>query len=180
MKLLVATVLVIVTMASAESSRYQQNKLSRQSAEPSGPYEPRGWRPEGAAFTLPSRSQPQVSYGPPAQEYGPPQPEPTTTEMPTTTEAETEEIPTEEPLRESERLEDGRKSAKVQEQPADGGRPVYFVLPQSQNYFYAVQQSGPLVANLPTTSARLQALPIRGPQFTVNPFYSAPLIQIYQ
>ncbi|KAJ8961823.1 hypothetical protein NQ318_021438 [Aromia moschata] len=66
----------------------------------SGPYESSGWRPSGPQFLIPL---PQTAYGPPFQEYGPPQ-EPTTTES-TTAEPEsstTEESTTTEEVTEPE------------------------------------------------------------------------------
>lgn len=96
-----ATVLVVVSVVAAEPPRFRT--FSRQTSsgnEPEAngaPYPASGWRPEGAAFTLPQRQQdsrPPASYVPP-QKYGPPKEE-TTTEMPMSTEAETEQT-TDEP-----------------------------------------------------------------------------------
>lgn len=72
-------------MASAEPPNFR-GVPARQSVAPdafrppaaNAPYNPRGWRPQGAAFTLP-KSQPQQAYGPPKPSYGPPPEEPTTT-----------------------------------------------------------------------------------------------------
>lgn len=80
---------------------------------------------------------------------------------------------------------DKRKPTKLQEQPEkqqQAGGAYYFVLPQSQNLVYAVQQSAPLVAVPQTnvfTAARLQTVPVTS-SAVYSPYSSASLVQIYQ
>lgn len=105
---MLSTVLIVAALASAEPPRFRP--FQQQSGHP--PYKPRGFRPE-PVFSLPLRSSPQQAYNPPAPapsygpppkpsygpppapSYGPPPQDPTTTELPTTTEASTEESSTE-------------------------------------------------------------------------------------
>lgn len=97
----------MASLALAEPPRFRS--FARQTAPApeaeSAPYAPRGWRPAGAPFTLPQRSQPQQNYGAPiannnnypqaqqqqepAAEYGPPE---LPTELPATTEGGAEDF----------------------------------------------------------------------------------------
>lgn len=77
-QLLVATVLVVVSVAAAEPPS-RLRAFARQHQQPGNdPYQPTGWKPQGAAFNLPQRAQRQQHYGPPAAaaSYGPPPTDP--------------------------------------------------------------------------------------------------------
>lgn len=112
-QLFVATVLVVVSVAAAEPPsrlRAFARQQQQQQQPGNGPYQPTGWKPQGAAFSLPQRAQrqqqyvpptPAASYGPPpsapAASYGPPPGvEPITTEGPATPNLDSE-YNTEEP-----------------------------------------------------------------------------------
>ncbi|ENN76672.1 hypothetical protein YQE_06851, partial [Dendroctonus ponderosae] len=145
MKCSIAVLLVIVALSSAEPQRN-----GRVQAQP--PYQPRGFRPAGPAFSLPLKSQqqqlpptPAASYGPPTQEYGPPAEEATTTEAAPTTTTETIETTTLEQQAENFRV--APVSQKLQEAPANPAG-LYVVVPQADSFFYAPIQgaSAKLVA----------------------------------
>ncbi|KAF2883197.1 hypothetical protein ILUMI_22972 [Ignelater luminosus] len=182
MKVIIVSVFVVFTLAAAEPpSRFRTS--ARQSVAPgtfqppvpapqSAPYNLRGWRPQGAAFTLP-KSQPQQAYGPPspAPSYGPP-PEPTTTEYSI---VESTLPPQGGKLTSSKQTTKAEStSAKQQQSPGS----YYVVLPQStvvvtqpqsQNLVYAVtevQKSSPLVAAVP--QATILAAPLTSSQLRVQ------------
>lgn len=111
--------ILLVIVASAVAEDYQFFNPRFQQLQQNGPYQPSGWRPAGARFSLPLRQQlphleyppppPPQEYGPPPREYGPP-PSSTTTEAPETT--TTTELPTTtDNIIESEQI----KSSKVKE-----------------------------------------------------------------
>lgn len=88
----------LIAVVVAEPPRY--STLARQMAPPNtAPYQPSGWKPQGARLTLPARQetfQPSPSYGPPSATYGPPSASygpPTTTDYPTTTDIDFTEEP---------------------------------------------------------------------------------------
>ncbi|KAI4463623.1 dna-directed rna polymerases i ii and iii subunit rpabc2 [Holotrichia oblita] len=192
----VAIILVVASLVLAEPPRFRS--FARQTAPApeaeAVPYAPRGWRPAGAPFSLPQRSQPHQNYGAPiannnnypqglygapaqqqqpSPQYGPPE---VATEMPTTTEGGAEDF-TETPA-ENIREGDNKKSEKI-EQPQN---PAFFIIPQPERLVYAVQ-SAPLVA-LPqakyVAAANLQALPLTAVQTSVVSPYSSTYIQYYQ
>ncbi|XP_045466608.1 uncharacterized protein LOC123675304 [Harmonia axyridis] len=127
------------------------------------PYQPSGWRPSGAAFRLPERQQalPTI-YGPPQPEYGPPEPattteavDSTTTEIPTTTEVNTEE----------------NEAENLSEQLKDGEQGAYYIFHPSgllQKVTFATKDD---LANM-AYYARIKyedVEPIRGPIYTYDP-----------
>ncbi|XP_043473326.1 pro-resilin-like [Leptopilina heterotoma] len=68
---------IFVVLVAAEPPVYRQRYYVAQQREevtqnPSAPYAPSGWKPDGPAFNLPQRQQVQNTYGPPKQQYGPP------------------------------------------------------------------------------------------------------------
>lgn len=79
--MIIVLVSVVFTLAAAEPPSRFRASARQVAPAPQSAYNPRGWRPQGAAFTLP-KSQPQQAYGPPspAPSYGPPPEEPTTTD----------------------------------------------------------------------------------------------------
>ncbi|XP_019872076.2 uncharacterized protein LOC109600371 [Aethina tumida] len=168
---IVSSILLITAMVvSAEPPR--RNQFSRQFQRiEQAPYQPSGWKPAGPAFKLPSEPVPHAVYGPPPQTYGPPQQEygppveitthePTTTELPTTTQFN-EEAETVEPIEggESQRLQNGQ----------EGG--VYYIYHPDgrlQRVVYATKDD---VRNM-EYFARLRyenVEPIRGPIYTYSP-----------
>ncbi|KYB27996.1 uncharacterized protein LOC103312694 [Tribolium castaneum] len=170
MKFTVAFTLVIVSMVSADIPR-QKIEIVRKPA----PYVASGWAPTGQQLKLPVKAVPT-----PAPSYGPPPAEATTTEEPTTTEANTERLLSQkaekvqaEPVKE--------KSEKVEEN--QGGQ-YYVVLPQGQSVVYTVPQSAALLAvpkgNVMAT-ARIQAVPLSSvvASSVYTPF-SASYIQVFQ
>ncbi|KAL3270524.1 hypothetical protein HHI36_021063 [Cryptolaemus montrouzieri] len=89
--------LSIASFIACEPQNYYSNYES-------APYQPSGWRPSGPAFRLPERLQnPQTIYGPPEipEEPTTESIDTTTTEIPTTTAVESENL--------SEKLRDGEQ-----------------------------------------------------------------------
>ncbi|KAG5897928.1 hypothetical protein JTB14_014042 [Gonioctena quinquepunctata] len=136
MKSLVAVLLVMVSIASAEPPvrGYSSNQAS-------APYPPSGWKPDGPAFRLPIRNQrnqePATLYGPPPQQYGPPESEVTTTETATTTTEAATEQTTSEPQAENLKQALRPKSEKLRSQKTEQAAPVYVVVPQAQQLVFS-------------------------------------------
>ncbi|KAK4886086.1 hypothetical protein RN001_002357 [Aquatica leii] len=178
MKNTIATILLVVSMIAGQPARNQVS--ARQQVAPdafkppaaeNAPYAPRGWRPQGAPFNLPS--EPQAQYGPPATAYGTPSEEPTTEDqIITTTDApQFSKI--------SAESNSKKKSEAVKEDKNEDKKAAYFLVipqnaqlvqvPQSQNlvYAYAVERSSPAIAPVSQAtfvaaplSAQLQSLPV--------------------
>ncbi|KAF5308903.1 hypothetical protein FQR65_LT00603 [Abscondita terminalis] len=198
MKSTVASILLVVSMVAGQPARHQLSE--RQQVAPdafkppaaqNAPYAPRGWRPQGAAFSLPN--EPQVQYGPPATAYGTPSEEPATTEdhIINTTDAP-------QPSKISAESNSKKKSEAVKETQNEDKKAAYFVvLPQnaqfvnfpqtqSQNlvYAYAVEKSAPVVSAVPQATlvaapltAQLQTLPVSTYKAVYSPL-TASYVQV--
>lgn len=172
--------LVIVTAVMAEDYQFFNPRF--QQLQQTGPYQPSGWRPAGARFSLPLRQQlphleyppppPPQEYGPPPREYGPPSSS-TTTEVPETT--TTTELPTttdnvieSEPIKSSE----VKESEKIQEENAgvteQGVYYIYHPTGLLQRVVYSTRDDAQNMAY----SAQLKYQnvdPIREPIYTYDP-----------
>ncbi|CAH0560264.1 unnamed protein product [Brassicogethes aeneus] len=157
MKFLVAFVLVVVAMVSAENPRSYRPVSARQST---APYEGSGWRPSGAEFNLPQRLQQQTQ-------------EPQATE----TEVTTEQTTTVEP--EAENIDDAEQEPAQAPQPG----PYYVVVPQREKLILAPQGQRLVALANSRLAAEPRKLPIQAiPTFAniqeVPEVYEAlPLVQ---
>ncbi|XP_031339344.1 predicted GPI-anchored protein 58 [Photinus pyralis] len=171
-------------MTSAQPTRGRP--FARQQAAPeappqNAPYQPSGWRPQGAPFNLP-KSQPKQSYGPPSPSYGPPAAaEPTTVDYEIVTSTDPPA-----PAKVATSAVNQQKSAPVLKQEG-----VYFVvLPQSapvaplqqtQNLVYAYPEvpKTALVAvpQAPVRAAQLQSAPLTTYKVVYSPI-TAPYVEV--
>lgn len=184
MKYLVLLATVVIVASAAADGDFQFFNPRYQQFQQNGPYEPSGWRPSGARFSLPLRQQlprleyppppPQQEYGPPPNEYGPPPAPPasTTTETPETT---TTELPTTtDNVIESEQIKSNEveKSGKIQEEnPGATEQGVYYIYHPTgllQRVAYTTRDDSQNMAY--TAQLKYQNVdPIREPIFTYDP-----------
>ncbi|XP_072391715.1 uncharacterized protein [Diabrotica undecimpunctata] len=150
MKSIVAAILLVATVVSAEPPR---QFLRQKAAE--APYEPSGWKPSGPLLQYPVRSNVQ-EYGPPEPQtiYGPPKND---TELEPTTTETIEETTTFEPQAES--IKTSPSSAKLQAKKSEKS-----TVPQPNQFFFIVN---------PAKSERLVLAPLR-----VTPVNAKPVTPI--
>lgn len=171
------SIILIATVVYAEPPRRFSRFFARQETAPpapeapAAPYPPSGWKPSGQEFRLPARQQqiPSTVYGPPPASYGPP-PEYGPPDVPTTTEAESENVTTEVPdaegNTESSRLTKARKTERLQEEKG-----VYYIYHPNgflQKVIYSTKndlQNMAYTAQIRYTDVE----PIRDPVFTYDP-----------
>ncbi|KAK9873092.1 hypothetical protein WA026_020820 [Henosepilachna vigintioctopunctata] len=175
MKILVAFLLVVVSMASSEPPNYRPafSPQQAQNAEPA-PYNPSGWRPSGRSFNLPQQSDNQQSYLPsnPQQSYGPPSQEKPAYEPEegekrnSTTESSTEQITTENS--QAGNIEEDSKSDKLKEASEKTEQ-----IPQLEKYFLFIPQPKQRSQNL-ILQASAVAEEAVAPVIPVSPVYQFP------
>ncbi|XP_028133008.1 uncharacterized protein LOC114328370 [Diabrotica virgifera virgifera] len=159
MKSIVAAILLVATIVSAEPPR---QFLRQKAAE--APYEPSGWKPNGPLLQYPVRSnvqaygapEPQTIYGPPEPQssYGPPTND---TELEPTTTETFEETTTLEP--QAENIKTSPSSGKLQAKKSEKS-----TAPQPNQFFFIVN---------PAQSERLVLAPLR-----VTPVNAKPVAPI--
>ncbi|XP_044735277.1 putative mediator of RNA polymerase II transcription subunit 21 [Chrysoperla carnea] len=198
---------LIIVMTSAEAprqffnnQRFNQRQnfgFQRQEQQPNeAPYAPSGWRPQGAAFTLPARQQqqqpedqygppppPDNQYGPPAaqpdNQYGPPpqQPNQVDPRQARTTTDSNEELTTLEPQAENIKSEKLKNAKQVESVFKNTDRGFYYVyLPDGRLQRVVYTTSADLQNMAYTARVRYEDVdPVSAPIYSAAAVNGAPV-----